>query len=558
VGGTTNLHNLSNPALQQSWSATPGPSTEDVSCSLTNTYNKPLSGTYMEFPMKMLTDGYYYTVSNGTFGQTYDVSGQVRMNQVYTDLTAGQSNKLVRVRKSTSADTTTPTGSVLINDGAASTDIADVTLTLNAVDIESGVGEMMVSNDSGFSGAAWEPYNTTMPWTLSDGTGTKTVYVKYRDRAMPAHEVTKTDTIMFNAPPSNARITTVSPNTSNRGLSFAVDIHGVNTHFVQGTTNAVFSKGGSTSGFDVYDTTVHSSTYMSADVHIPLAPTGRLGSWDVGATNGAEQVMPLEGGFTVTGPAITAVDPPEGTVGTNMSVNITGSGTNFVQDNHTFAHFKRDGVDVSGIVVNTTMITNTTHCTANITIGYNVDIGQCDVSVITWGDEYTPLQNSFDVVQHVPLIRSVTPQSAVRGDTLDVDIVGADTAFAQGTSVASFGAGITVNTLTVSDARHARANITISPSATAGARNVNVVTNPQTPSPLIAGFTVEYPGPTVVYIAPNTAANSGPVNISDLDGTGFRAGATVKLTKSGEADIPGTSVVVVNQSRITCTFNLTG
>ena len=168
VGGTTNLHNLSMPAVQQSWSATPGPSTEDVSCSLTNTYNKPLSSMYLEFPMKYLTGGFYYIVSNVTLGETYDVSGSVRMNQVYTNMAAGQANRVVRVYKSTSADNTTPTGAVLINGGDATTNDPDVTLTLTANDTQSGVGEMMVSNYSGFSGAQWQRFQTTLPWTVGN------------------------------------------------------------------------------------------------------------------------------------------------------------------------------------------------------------------------------------------------------------------------------------------------------------------------------------------------------------------------------------------------------
>ena len=165
-------------ALQQSWSATPGASTEDVSCSLTSAYNKPLTGAYLEFPMKYLTGGRYYTVSNGTFGETFDVSGSVRMNQVYTDMNAGQSNKVVRVYKCPMPDTNPPSGSILINNGDASTEEAAVTLTLGATDTESGVGEMMVSNSSDFSGAQWQRYQTSLPWTLSAGTGTTYVLVQ--------------------------------------------------------------------------------------------------------------------------------------------------------------------------------------------------------------------------------------------------------------------------------------------------------------------------------------------------------------------------------------------
>jgi hypothetical protein len=41
--------------------------------------------------------------------------------------------------------------------------------------------QMMVSNNDQFSGASWEPYSVQKAWTLSGGTGWRTVYVKTRD-----------------------------------------------------------------------------------------------------------------------------------------------------------------------------------------------------------------------------------------------------------------------------------------------------------------------------------------------------------------------------------------
>ncbi len=85
-------------------------------------------------------------------------------------------------------DTTAPTGSVSINAGASTTNTSGVTLTLSATDDvdSSGSLQMMISNDSGFSGASWEAYATSKAWTLSSGTGTRTVYAKFRDASFNA------------------------------------------------------------------------------------------------------------------------------------------------------------------------------------------------------------------------------------------------------------------------------------------------------------------------------------------------------------------------------------
>ncbi|HDQ70763.1 MAG TPA: DUF11 domain-containing protein, partial [Chloroflexi bacterium] len=66
------------------------------------------------------------------------------------------------------------------------------------------------------------------------------------------------------------------------------------------------------------------------------------------------------------------------------------------------------------------------------------------------------------------------------------------------------------------------------------------------------------PAPSVTAITPNTGENTGNVSITNLAGSNFQTGATVKLTRSGQPAINGTSVVVVNDSQITCNFDLTG
>jgi len=71
-----------------------------------------------------------------------------------------------------------PTGtSVSIDSDASETDSVDVTLTLAATN----AATMLISNYSDFSDAdAWEDYTTSKSWTLLEGVGTRTVYVKFR------------------------------------------------------------------------------------------------------------------------------------------------------------------------------------------------------------------------------------------------------------------------------------------------------------------------------------------------------------------------------------------
>ena len=90
-----------------------------------------------------------------------------------------------------------PTGtSVKINSNDAQTESANITLTLAATNAST----MLVSNYSNFSGAgSWESYTTSKSWTLLSGTGTKTVYAKFRSSAGGESAVVS-DTIELVAP----------------------------------------------------------------------------------------------------------------------------------------------------------------------------------------------------------------------------------------------------------------------------------------------------------------------------------------------------------------------
>jgi len=79
-------------------------------------------------------------------------------------------------------DTTPPTGTISINNGAQYTNSTSVTLTLSASDSGSGVSRMRFSND-GTSWSGEENYATSKAWALISGDGTKTVYVQYKDNA---------------------------------------------------------------------------------------------------------------------------------------------------------------------------------------------------------------------------------------------------------------------------------------------------------------------------------------------------------------------------------------
>lgn len=72
-----------------------------------------------------------------------------------------------------------PSGfTVNINGGDRYTNSTTVELSLSA---PGGAGYILLANDSLFSSASWEPFVIQKPWTLTDGDGTKEVFLKVRD-----------------------------------------------------------------------------------------------------------------------------------------------------------------------------------------------------------------------------------------------------------------------------------------------------------------------------------------------------------------------------------------
>jgi glucose/arabinose dehydrogenase/PKD repeat protein len=92
-------------------------------------------------------------------------------------------------------DNQPPSGSVVINGGAAATNSRTATLTLSASDAFSSVTQMRFSNN-GSSYSAAEAYATSKTWTLTNGTGTKTVYAQVKD-GVGNWSAAFTDTIVY-------------------------------------------------------------------------------------------------------------------------------------------------------------------------------------------------------------------------------------------------------------------------------------------------------------------------------------------------------------------------
>ncbi|HZR29627.1 MAG TPA: RHS repeat-associated core domain-containing protein [Terriglobales bacterium] len=333
----------------------------------------------------------------------------------------------------------------------------------------------------------------------------------------------------FSVTSGSAKTTQLNPASGQQGQQgLSVAITGQGTHFALGQTSANFG-----SGIAVTSLTVSSATSATAVLNIdPLTFTGGRG---VTLTTGGESASGAV--FTVNaGPATLAqLSPNSGQQGQTLNVTITGQSTHFTQG-LTSANFG------FGITVTTLKVNSATNATATLNIAATATLGTRTVTVTTNG-EVVSLANGFTVNPATPVITQVNPKSGLQGQqNLSIAITGVATHFAQGTSVATFGAGITVGSLTVNSATSATAIVNISPTTTVGPRDVTITTGTEMAT-LTGGFTVN-PGPAILTLVnPNSGAQGSqnlPVTITGQF-THFTSGVT---TASLGAGVTVTSLTV--------------
>jgi len=204
-------------------------------------------------------------------------------------------------------------------------------------------------------------------------------------------------------------------------------------------------------------------------------------------------------------PYIKAVGHGWGDPGETVDVEVIGAYTNFQKSSVlTFG----DGVNV---VPGSVKRVDNTHILAQVQIDPGAALGPRDVNATTVSETPIPLKGGF-VVGSNPTIASVSPTSAIRGWTGDVEIVGSQTEFSR-SSQAVFGSGIKVNSLKYRAIGEVTANITVGDSAAPGPRSVNVITGGETPAPLVDGFTVVTP-PSIRGVSPGYGPAGTQVTIT--------------------------------------------
>jgi outer membrane protein assembly factor BamB len=156
-----------------------------------------------------------------------------------------------------------------------------------------------------------------------------------------------------------------------------------------------------------------------------------------------------------------------------------------------------------------------------------------------------------------PAVTAVVPATGIRGRTVQISNL-SGTTFLPGATVnltKSGSVSLNATNITVVSTRKITCTFAIPAGAAIGPWNL-MVTNPDRQSGrLTTAFMVMATAPPTVTAAEPAYGKQGTsIQIANLSGTGFVAGAKVTLNRTGSPPLNATNVTVVSMGKITCTF----
>ena len=310
-------------------------------------------------------------------------------------------------------------------------------------------------------------------------------------------------------------ISGVNPACADVGSSLTVSIAG--TGFLPGQSILEFSGMGITVG----PVTVASASLMSA--RIDVSPVAAPGFRSVCVRNDSIRTSTLANAFEVRihlnpCPIISGLDPASGLRGSTIETIIRGHG--FMSGLSTVSLG-------DGITIGSCKVMGDSNLIVPLTISRGTVPGLRDVVVTNpspGGGQFV-LPNAFALLNPVPSITAVSPNTLVRGESAWIAIQGKD--MFPGATQIEIGEGIGVDSLIVESSASARAKLSVAVSTKTGLRDLKVVNGP--PGGGIAALPgilgVVNPVPLLRSFIPDSVM-VGELTEIELDGSGFIPGAT--------------------------------
>ena len=142
----------------------------------------------------------------------------VRNGQKYRYRVSAVNAKGLEGETSATLDVVPQIFSIAIEQGRPKTSSRNITLSVSATN---DTRYMQISNDSGMTGAYWQPVSSTTQWQLTAGDGEKTVYARFRDYSDNESGVVNDDVILD----TRAVISSFTEDTGGEELSSGDVIH---------------------------------------------------------------------------------------------------------------------------------------------------------------------------------------------------------------------------------------------------------------------------------------------------------------------------------------------
>jgi hypothetical protein len=305
----------------------------------------------------------------------------------------------------------------------------------------------------------------------------------------------------FGITPSTATIISVLPNTAiQNAQGVVVNVVGLATLW---TSSTQFSFGG---GVSVVSQTVMDNTHAQLTLNIALYATP--GEYSLTATTGG-QVATRNDAFVVQPgtPLLLSLTNSSAEQQGSFSLGILGQYTAWTNANTTVT-LPNGGV--TGLSVN---VTSGQSITVTGSVLPTAFPGCGPVVVNTTGQVPQTLTiYGFCITPGPAAITMLSPNNLGQGLGGTVQITGTNTNWAQGVTVATFGPGISVGTLTINGPTSATATITVAANATPEANNVTLTTAGEVATDL-AAFTIYALTPVLLDVFPDSGTQGQKLDV---------------------------------------------
>ena len=353
-------------------------------------------------------------------------------------------------------------------------------------------------------------------------------------------------------------ITSVSPNSANVSETIVVTISGAGFSFGQGTGTIQVSLADSITSFNniIYAEQVQVINSNTITATFTFDFNSVIGIYDLYVIDSQGNYSLEQSAFQINAPTtpftLSNVTPNTAQAGQVINVSISGQGASFGQGTSTIEALLLNGTNT--ISADSITVINTNNISAQFTLNNTTSVpGSYTLYVFNSIDGAVLLPTAFNITPNpnAPSLTTITPSSAIAGNTISVSISGQNTHFGQGTATTQvwFNQGsstlysssvnvISTNTLT--------ANVIIPSGVSVGQYNTNVSNNVDGDLSLANSFTVNANpnGPITTSVTPNTAG----------------LGESIPVTISGQNThfMQGTGTVIFTQGTSTLSAYITG